>query len=87
MARRAWNTCIPTTPSGGIQDLPLRSSTAESRLKGYLKDMNGDEGEMLHGFSFVLAVQLRWLSSELSFPYLWTMLAGRVEILRFITSS
>ena len=26
-----------TTNSGGTQDLPLRSSTAEARLKGYLK--------------------------------------------------
>ena len=40
----------PTTPKGGIQDSPFTSAAAEARLKAYLKEMNADEGETLHGF-------------------------------------
>ena len=31
-------------------DSPFSSSTAEARLKSYLKDMGADDGETLHGF-------------------------------------
>ena len=55
-----------TTPSGGIQDLPLRSSTAEARLKGYLKDMGADEGETLHGFRSGCAITLALKGAALS---------------------
>ena len=55
-----------TTPSGGIQDLPLRSSTAEARLKGYLKDMDADEGERLHGFRSGCAITLAFKGAALS---------------------
>ena len=32
----------PITPDLGINDVPFTSSAAESRLKGYLKEMNAD---------------------------------------------
>ena len=55
----------PTTPSGGILDLPLRSSTAEARrLKVYLKDLGADEGETLHGFRSGFAITLAFKRSE-----------------------
>ena len=34
----------------GIQDSPHSTSTAEVQLKNYLKEMNIDEAETLHGF-------------------------------------
>ena len=38
-------TCFaPTTPNGGIQDLPFTSAAAEARLKIYLKKMGADDG-------------------------------------------
>lgn len=40
----------PTSPQGEIRDAPFSSSTAEARLKGYLREMGTDEGETLHGF-------------------------------------
>ena len=35
----------PITSDWGIKDAPFTSSAAESRLKGYLKEMNADNGE------------------------------------------
>ena len=35
----------PMTPDLGIKDAPFTSSAAESRLKGYLREMNADNGE------------------------------------------
>ena len=50
----------PTTPNGGILDAPFTSTTAEARLKLYLKEMGQDDGETLHGFrsgcSIILAL-------------------------------
>ena len=40
----------PITPDLGINDVPFTSPVAESRLKGYLKEMNADNGETLHDF-------------------------------------
>ena len=40
----------PTTPNGGILDAPFTSTTAEARLKLYLKEIGQDDGETLHGF-------------------------------------
>ena len=40
----------PITPDLGINDVPFTSSAAESRLKGYLKEMNADNGETPHDF-------------------------------------
>ena len=54
------------TPSGGIHDFPLRSSTAEARLKEYLKDMGADEGETLHGFRSGCAITLAFKGAALS---------------------
>lgn len=56
----------PTTPKGGIQNAPLSSSTAEARLKVYLKDMGMDEGETLHGFRSGCAITLALKGAELS---------------------
>ena len=39
----------PTTPNGGILDAPFTSTTAEARLKLYLKEMGQDDCETLHG--------------------------------------
>jgi len=55
-----------TTPKGGIQNAPLSSSTAESTLKVYLKDMGMDEGEMLHRFCSGCAITLALRGAELS---------------------
>ena len=35
----------PITPDLDMKDAPFTSSAAESRLKGYLKEMNADNGE------------------------------------------
>ena len=48
----------PVTPSRGIQDSPLSSSAAEARLKGYLHEMQADDGETLHGFRSGCAITL-----------------------------
>ena len=44
----------------------LRSSTVEARLKGYLKDMGADEGEMVHGFRSGCAIMLALKGAALS---------------------
>jgi hypothetical protein len=56
----------PTTPNGGIQDTPLTSAAAESRLKTYLREMKADEGETLHGFRSGCAITLALLGADLS---------------------
>ena len=48
----------PITPNLGIKDAPFSSSAAESRLKGYLKEMNADNGETLLGFRSGCAITL-----------------------------
>ena len=48
----------PSTPDFGIKDALFTSSAAESHLKGYLKEMNADEGETLHGFLTGCAITL-----------------------------
>lgn len=56
----------PVTPNKAILDLPLTSAAAESRLKGYLKEMNADDGETLHGFRSGCAVTLALQGANLS---------------------
>lgn len=56
----------PTTPTGGIQDTPMSSATAEARLKVYLRDMGADEGETLHGFRSGCAITLALKGADLS---------------------
>lgn len=56
----------PTTPKGGIANSPLKSSTAEARLKGYLKEMRMDEGETLHGFRSGCAITLALSEADVS---------------------
>ena len=53
----------PTTPKGGIQDSPLY--LVEARLKFYLKEMNMDEGETLHGFRAGCAIMLALTGADL----------------------
>jgi integrase len=56
----------PTTPQNGVQNCPLTSSTAEARLKLYLKEMGADDGETLHGFRAGCAVTLALSGVQLS---------------------
>ena len=56
----------PTTPEGGILDAPFSSSAAEARLKGYLQEMESDNGETLHGFRAGCAITLALSGAELS---------------------
>lgn len=56
----------PTTPPGAVLDAPFRSSTAEARLKSYLKEMGEDKGETLHGFRAGCAITLALSGVELS---------------------
>ena len=56
----------PTTPDLGIKDAPFSSSAAESRLKGYLKEMNADNGETLHGFRSGCAITLALTGADLA---------------------
>lgn len=56
----------PSTPSGGIQNVPFTSSAAESRLRVYLKEMGSDNGETLHGFRSGCAITLALRGAELS---------------------
>ena len=56
----------PTTPDFGIKDAPSTSSAAESRLKGYLKEMNADDGETLHGFRSGCAITLALTGADLA---------------------
>ena len=56
----------PTNPQGGVVDSPFSSSTAEARLKSYLKDMGADDGETLHGFRSGCAITLALTGADLS---------------------
>lgn len=56
----------PTTPNGGIQNVPFTSAAAEARLKTYLKAMGADEGETLHGFRAGCAITLALTGADLS---------------------
>ena len=56
----------PSTPDGGIKDAPFTSSAAESRLKGYLKEMNADDGETLHGFHSGCSITLALTGADLT---------------------
>ena len=56
----------PTSPQGGVVDSPFSSSTAEARLKSYLKDMGADDGETLHGFRSGCAITLALTGADLS---------------------
>ena len=53
----------PTNPQGGVVD---SSSTAEARLKSYLKAMGADDGETLHGFRSGCAITLALTGADLS---------------------
>ena len=56
----------PITPNLGVQDSPLTSSAAEARLKIYLREINADDGETLHGFRSGCAITLALSGVELS---------------------
>ena len=56
----------PTAPDLGIKDAPFTSSVAESRLKGYLREMKADNGETLHGFRAGCAITLVLTGADLS---------------------
>ena len=56
----------PTTPDFGIKNAPFTSSAAESRLKSYLKEMNADDGETLHGFRSGCAITLALTGADLA---------------------
>ncbi|CAH3157018.1 unnamed protein product [Porites lobata] len=56
----------PTNHQGHIVNMPLTSSSAEARLKYYLKDAKIDEGETLHGFRSGSAITLALSGSQLA---------------------
>ena len=56
----------PTTPNGGILDVPFTSKNAEARLKLFLKEMGQDDGETLHGFRSGCAITLAIPGVELT---------------------
>ncbi|CAH3117867.1 unnamed protein product [Porites lobata] len=56
----------PTNHQGHIVNKPLTSSSAEARLKYYLKDAKIDEGETLHGFRSGSAITLALSGSQLA---------------------
>ena len=56
----------PTNHQGHILNKPLTSSTAEARLKYYLKDAKVDEGETLHSFRSGSAITLALSGSQLA---------------------
>ena len=56
----------PTTPDLGIKDAFFTSLAAESRLKGYLKDMKADNGKTLNGFGASCAITLALTGAYLS---------------------
>ncbi|KAL9965310.1 hypothetical protein ACROYT_G029091 [Oculina patagonica] len=56
----------PITPDLGIKDAPFTSSAAESRLKGYLKEMDADNGETLHGFRSGCEITLALTGADLA---------------------
>lgn len=56
----------PTTPQGNVLDASFSSSSAEARLKVYLKEMGTDCGQTLHGFRAGCAIALALSGAELS---------------------
>ena len=54
------------TPDLGIKDAPFISSAAESRLKGYLKEMNADNGDTIHSFRSGCAITLALTGADLA---------------------
>ena len=56
----------PITPDLGIKDAPFTSFAAESHLKGYLKEMNPDNGKTLHGFRSSCAITLALTGADLA---------------------
>ena len=56
----------PTTPDLGIKEAPFASSAAESRLKGYLREMNADDGGTLHGVRSSCAITLALTGVDLA---------------------
>lgn len=56
----------PITPDLGIKDAPFTSSATESRLKGYVKEKNADNGETLHGFCSGCAITLALTGADLA---------------------
>ena len=56
----------PTNHQGHILNKPLTSSSAEARLKNYLKDAKVDEGETLHSFRSGSAITLALSGSQLA---------------------
>ena len=56
----------PTDQKGRIVDPPLTSSTAENRLRLYLRQANIDAGETLHSFRSRCALTLTFSGSNLA---------------------
>ena len=56
----------PTTPHGDVVDKPLSSSTAQQRLKVYLKEAHLDEGETLHSLRSGCAITLALSGAQLA---------------------
>ena len=56
----------PQHSAGGVFDAPFNPTTAEARLKVYLKKMTTDNGETLHGFRARCAITLALLGAGLS---------------------
>lgn len=56
----------PTDPQGHIVNKPFTSSSAEARLKLYLKEAQIDEGETLHSFRSGSAITLALSGSQLA---------------------
>ena len=56
----------PTDHRGAVSNFPFASSTAESRLRLYLKEGNIDEGETLHSFRPGCAITLAMTGSSLA---------------------
>ena len=56
----------PTNPQGRIVNKPFTSSSAEARLKLYLREARIDEGETLHSFRSGSAITLASSGSQLA---------------------
>ena len=56
----------PITPDLGIKDAPFTSSATESHLKGYLKEMNANNGKTLHGFPSSCVITLALTGADLA---------------------
>ena len=56
----------PTNPQGHIVNKPFTSSSAEARLKLYLKEAQIDEGDTLHSFRSGSAITLALSGSQLA---------------------